>query len=130
MVNMKMTKQLFLIAALYDALLGLIFFFGHEGVFAFFEVAPPNHPAYVKFPALLLVVFGIMFLQIATDPVRFRALIPYGIALKASYAGLAFWYQFTMGIPFMWVPWAWFDLAFLVAFAVAYRALSANRLSS
>ena len=129
-MNSNWTKPLFLIAGLYDGLLGLIFFFGHEQVFAFFEVTPPNHPAYIKFPALLLVVFGIMFVQIATDPVRFRMLIPYGIALKASYAGLAFWYQLTMGIPFMWVPWAWFDFAFLVAFAIAYRALSPNRLSA
>ena len=72
MVNSNWTKPLFLIAGLYDGLLGLIFFFGYEQVFAFFEVTPPNHPAYIKFPALLLVVFGIMFVQIATDPARFR----------------------------------------------------------
>ncbi len=129
-MNTNWIKPIFLVAAIYDGILGLIFLVAHESIFAFFEVAPPNHPAYVKFPALLLVVFGAMFLQIATDPARFRSLIPYGIALKASYAGLAFWYQFTMGIPFMWVPWAWFDLAFLVAFAIAYRALSRNNLSA
>lgn len=120
-------KPLFIVAGIYDALLGLIFFFAYEGVFAYFEVAPPNHPAYVKFPALLLTVFGAMFLHIATDPVRLRALIPYGIALKVTYAGMAFWYQLTMGIPSMWLPWAWFDLVFLVAFLIAFSILPSGR---
>lgn len=123
-------KPLFLIAAFYDGILALIFLVAHESVFAFFEVTPPNHPAYVAFPALLLLIFSVMFLQIAKDPVRNRGLILYGMGLKVSYAGLAFWYQITMGIPSMWVPWAWFDLVFLVAFAIAYRALSSDHLSS
>ena len=120
-------RPLFLIAGLYDALLGLAFFFGHEPIFAYFGVTPPNHPAYIEFPAALLVVFGVMFFHIASDPVRLRPLIPYGIALKVAYAGLAILYQVTGGIPSMWLPWAWMDLCFLLAFAVAWTKLAAGQ---
>jgi len=61
-----------------------------------------------------------MFFRVATDPVANRNFIPCGIGLKAAYCGTAFWYAATAGIPSMWMPWAWADLAFLLVFAVAW----------
>ncbi len=119
--------SLFVVAALYDGVLGLAFLGWHAGIFEFYAVAPPNHPAYVQFPALLLVLFAIMFLRIASDPPRFRELMLYGVGLKASYSGLAFWYQATQGIPTMWLPWAWADLIFLILFVVAWRTAGRPR---
>ena len=116
-------RPLFYAAALYDGILGLVFAFFPHWPFALHGVEPPNHPAYVQFPALLLIVFAAMFFRIASDPARHRDLIPYGMALKVAYCGLAFWYQLTAGIPSMWIPWAWADLAFLLAFLAAWRAL-------
>jgi hypothetical protein len=81
----------------------------------------------VQFPALLLIVFGAMFLRISRDPVRHRDLIPYGIGLKAAYSGTVFWYQLTTGVPFMWVPFAWLDVAFLAAFVIAWLGLRHTR---
>lgn len=117
------TKPFFAFAALYDGLLGLAFLFFHMAIFAHYGVEPPNHPAYVQFPALLLLIFAAMFLRIAADPLKQRSLIPYGIALKASYSGLAFWYAVTWGIPSMWLPWAWADLAFMIVFVLAWLRL-------
>ncbi len=122
MIQEKWIRALFIVAALYDGVLGLAFLRWHAGIFEYFAVTPPNHPAYVQFPALLLVLFAIMFLRIASDPLRFRELMLYGVGLKASYSGLAFWYQGTQGIPAMWLPWAWADLAFLLLFLAAWRA--------
>ena len=121
------TKPLFYLAALYDGLLGLAFLFFWRQVFAAFEVTPPNHAGYAQFPALLLIIFGAMFLQIARDPQRHRNLILYGIALKVAYTGTTFFHELTGGIPSMWMWWAWADLAFLVLFIVAYRALDEHR---
>lgn len=120
-------RRLFVVAGFYDGLLGLAFLFGHDRIFAHFGVEPANHPAYVEFPALLLITFGLMFFHISTDPVRLRSLMPYGMALKASYIALAFWYQFTIGVPAMWKPWAWLDLLFLIGFVLAWRSVSAPR---
>ena len=120
-MNGNWRKALFRFAALYDGVLGVAFFFFWPQIFAWFDVTPPNHGGYVQFSACLLIVFAALFMRIARNPAMYRDLIPYGMALKASYSGLVFWYQFTSGIPWMWVPWAWLDLGFLVAFALALQ---------
>jgi hypothetical protein len=121
-MNLIRTKQLFLIAGIYDLVLGLAFFLFHRALFAMFDAPPLGHPSYAEFPALLVVTFGAMFLQIGRDPVRYRSMIPYGMALKAAFSGVAIWRLLTIGLPMMWVPIAIIDLAFLGLFAVAWYA--------
>jgi hypothetical protein len=120
-VKDKWLKPLFVIAGLYDGILGLAFLFFAMPLYEVFGVTPPNHVGYVQFPALLLLIFAAIFFRIASDPVRNRSLIVYGIALKVSYSGLVFWHEVTAGIPSMWIPWAWVDLGFLILFIVALR---------
>jgi hypothetical protein len=117
-------RPLFLVAALYDGVLGVLSVVVPMALFALFGVTPPNHMGYVQFPALLLVIFAAMFYRIAADPVANRALMPYGIALKVAYSGLVFFHQVTGGIPSMWVPWAWIDVMFVLLFVAAYRLTS------
>jgi hypothetical protein len=120
-MNSDWRKPLFYVSALYDGLLGLAFFLCDASIFEYFHVTPPNHPGYVKFPALLLIIFGLLFLKIARDPEANRDLIIYGILLKIAYAGLVFWYHFTTGIPAMWMWCAYIDTVFLILFIVAQR---------
>jgi hypothetical protein len=115
-------KPLFIIAGLYDAVLAIAFLFWASAIFQWYGVQPPNHLGYVKFPALLLLIFAAMFFRIASDPVKNRNLICYGIALKIAYCGTVFWYQLTEGVPSMWIPWAWADLAFLALFLGACKS--------
>ena len=114
-------RPLFVVAGLYDGLLGLAFLICAPRIFNSFGVTPPNHFGYVQFPALLLIIFAIMFFRIAQNPVGNRDLIFYGIALKLSYCGVAFWHHLHGGIPFMFVPWAWADLVFLLLFLLAWK---------
>lgn len=116
-------KVLFYLAFVYDAALGVGFLLFHSNIFAMFEVAPPNHPGYAQFPGALLIIFGMMYLQVAREPVRSSNLIPYGMLLKVAYCAIVFAYWFSSGIPGMWKPWAIIDLVFLVLFAVAYMQL-------
>ncbi|MDH3219214.1 MAG: hypothetical protein OEQ39_16255 [Gammaproteobacteria bacterium] len=122
-MNDKLTKLLFIVAGLYDGILGIAFIFFPLAIFETYMVEPPNHIAYVQFPAMLLMVFAAMFFQIARDPVKNRGLILYGCGLKISYCSMVFWYQATSIIPDMWIPWAWIDLVFLLLFILAYRNL-------
>ena len=122
-MNVTLTRVLFVIAGLYDGVLGLAFLLYAEEIFKFFVVEPPNHMGYVQFPALLLLVFAAMFFRVAADPVKRWDLIPYGCGLKAAYSGLAFYYAATTGIPDMWIPWAWADLGFLVLFVFAWVSM-------
>ena len=116
-------KTLFLIAAIYDGVLGLVFLLAAGRMYDTFGVAPPNHWGYVHFPAALLIVFAIMFLAVARAPERNRNLIPYGVMLKAAYSGLVFWHWAAQGIPNMWKPFAFADLVFGLLFVWAYVEL-------
>jgi hypothetical protein len=115
---------LFTIAALYDGLLGLAFLFAAGPLFRWYDVTPPNHIGYVQFPAMLLIIFALMFAAVARRPVRNRNLILYGILLKASYSGVVFLHWFTAGIPDMWKPFAICDLIFMVLFVWAWGRLA------
>ena len=120
-------RAVFLVSGLYDGVLGLAFLGWGPELFEAFGVPPPNHFGYVHFPALLLLVFGWMFLRIAGDPVRHRGLMPYGMALKSAYSGVVFFHLLTGGIPAIWVPFAWADLVFLILFVLAWRMTAERR---
>lgn len=119
----KWIRLLFITAGLYDGILGLAFLLVPVQIFAMYGVTPPNHLAYIQFPALLLIVFSIMFFRIAADPVGRRELVLYAAGLKIAYCAPAFFYDITTGIPSMWMPWAWMDLVFLVLFVLAWFSL-------
>ena len=119
---MKTTRPiagLFLVAALYDGLLGAAFLVAPGQIYQQAGVTPPNHWAYVQFPGALLLVFTWMFLAIARDPVANKNMIIYGILLKVSYCGIAFWYWFSAGIPGLWKPFALIDLVMGGLFVLA-----------
>ena len=124
-MNASWIQGVFWISAIYDLVLGLAFLVAGSAIFAHFEVPPPNHPGYVQFPALLLIVFGVLYARIAMDPVGRRELMPYGIGLKLAYTGVTFFHYFTGSMPSMWMPFAWADLVFLVLFVVAWKKTGA-----
>jgi hypothetical protein len=114
---------LFIVAAIYDGCLGAAFLFASGTAFQWGGVTPPYHPGFVQFPAALLIVFAVMFIAIAMNPLRNRNLIPYGIMLKVSYCGVVLFHWLTTGIPGMWKPFCIFDLVFLILFAWAWAVL-------
>ena len=116
-------RLLFVVAALYDGLLGIAFLFASGALFRFCGVTPPNHPGYAQFPAALLIVFALMFLAVAVNPVKNRNLIPYGMLLKVSYCGVISFHWLTTGVSAMWKPFCICDIVFLILFAWAWNAL-------
>ena len=114
---------LFVLAAIYDGLLGAVFLFAGDALFQWFGVTPPNHPGYVQFPAALLIIFAVMFMAVAINPVNNRNLILYGILLKVSYCGVILFHWISAGLPDMWKPFCICDLVFLILFAWAWAVL-------
>jgi len=123
----KWIAPLFWIAAAYDGVLGVAFLAAPWWVFTQFNVPPPNHVAYVQFPAALLIIFGLIFVRIARDPVANRGQIIYGILLKVAYCGLAFYYWFTTDIPWIWKPFALVDLVMGLLFVIAYFSVATGQ---
>lgn len=111
-------------SAIYDGLLGLVFLLWPGRMYLQFAVTPPNHWAYVRFPAIVLIIFGVMFLQVALKPALNRNLMPYGILLKGAYAGTVFAYWLVKGLPDMWKPFAFADTVFLLLFAWCWMKLA------
>lgn len=121
MTQEKLIRSVFLISAIYDFVLGFSFLFFGRALFRGFHVDAPNHWGYIEFPALLLMIFGLMFWEIAKDPKKNRNLMPYGILLKLSYSGVVFYHWlFHASIPRIWKPFAFIDLVFAALFIWAY----------
>ena len=122
-MNATWMKITFAVSAIYDGILGLLFLFFGTAIYDYVGIERPNHLGYLHFPALLIIVFAIMFWRIASDPAKYRDLIPFGIGLKFSYCLVVFFHWTTGVIPTMWVPFAWLDLIFLILFFQAWRKL-------
>jgi len=125
---MKIAKWipiLFWIAALYDGVLGLIFVVAPGYPFTLFDITPPNHMGYIQFPGALLLIFALIFLNIACNPVANRGLIIYGILLKVAYCSVSGWYWIATDLPGMWKPFTIADLVMGLLFILAHRKLPA-----
>lgn len=116
-------KIMFYIMVVYDGVLGLLFLCFPASIFNQFNIPLPNHMGYAQFPACLLLVFAWMFFNIAKNPIANKNLIPYGIGLKVSYAGVIMAYWFTVGIPWLWQPFAIIDAITAVLFVMAYQQI-------
>jgi len=113
-------RLLFVIAGLYDFVIGLAFLLFGPQLFDSTGVAQPNHWGYIQFGSLLVVIFGTMFLAVAYDPAANRNLILYGMLLKLSYTGLVTYYWVTTDCPFLFKPFAIIDALMFILFLLAY----------
>lgn len=116
-------KKLFVIAALYDFVLGVVFLVAWKPIYNSLGVTLPNHDGYVQFGAALVAIFGVGFWFVSQNPERNRDIIKMGILLKIAYSGVVLGHHFFGSVPGVWVPFAWCDLVFLGLFVAALRAL-------
>jgi hypothetical protein len=122
-MNPTAIRSLFVVAAVYDGLLGLLFLLAPNWAFTQFDITPPNHVGYVQFPAALLIIFGVMFFNIARSPQQCSQLIFYGILLKVAYCSVTFGHWFSSDIPWIWKPFAVIDLLMLALFVWAWMSI-------
>lgn len=101
------TRMLFLVAGLYNFALA-VFFFTTNPLSADFSL--------VHFAVAMLAVFGIMFCNIALNPVRYKKLIPYAILRNLAYCALAGWYFYNAKLPLVWLIPGVIDAILLVIF--------------
>ncbi len=119
-MKMNWLRIPFRVSAIYDFLAAILFIFWGPAIYDYAGIERPNHLGYLHFPALLLILFAIMYWRIASDPVRFRDFIPYGIGLKVSFSAVVFYHRLTDGIPTLWLPFAWIDVVFMILFILAW----------
>jgi hypothetical protein len=83
------------VTALYNIVMGAVFFFLHRQIFDLFgiEAYRPVHAPTIQIPCLFLIVFGIGYLYACHDLVRNHALLFVGLLQNAAVAGMAIWYR-------------------------------------
>jgi hypothetical protein len=118
---LSIVRLTFLIAGLYDFVIGVAFLFAGRKIFEEAGVPLPNQWAYLYFGCLLLMIFGVMFLAVAYDPIANRNLMPYGMLLKISYVGMVAFYWFYLDYcATLFKPFAVIDAVMLVLFVLAF----------
>ena len=117
-------RNLFLVAALYDFVLGFSFFLFWPFIFDHILKIPyPNYPAFYQAAAAFIFNMGIGFYFVYRNMYRNIDIVKVGIYFKLFYTGLAFFYVFVEKMPWILAVFGFLDLIFIVFFVFFLRAV-------
>jgi len=117
-------RNLFLVAALYDFVLGFSFFLFWPFIFDHILKIPyPNYPAFYQAAAAFIFNMGIGFYFVYRNMYRNIDIVKVGIYFKLFYTGLAFFYVFVEKMPWILALFGFLDLIFIVFFVFFLRAV-------
>ncbi len=110
-------KTFFLVAALYDVVLGAVFFFFYGPIFDLLNVALPDNTSYLHLTAGFVFVQGIGYWFVYRNMLRNVDLVKLGVIYKGIYSLVAVYYLAIGELPD--AVFAWFavlDVLFLLGF--------------
>ncbi len=109
-------KKLFLVAAIYDLILGLVFFFFYKQAYNYFNITLPVYPMYLQLAAAFVIAMGVGYWFVYRNLYRNIDLVKLGIVYKFVYSGLVsyFYFKDLANVTFFW--FAIIDAIFLVSF--------------
>ena len=110
-------KTFFLVAALYDVVLGAVFFFFYGPIFDLLNVALPDNTSYLHLTAGFVFVQGIGYWFVYRNMLRNVDLVKLGVIYKGIYSLVSFYYLAIGELPD--AIFAWFgllDVLFLLGF--------------
>jgi len=109
-------RKLFLIAAIYDFIFGVLFFFFYPQIFNYFNITIPNYPMYLQMAAAFVIAMGVGYYFIYLNLYRNIDLVKLGVVYKMVYAGLTSYFYFNnlANVVFFW--FAIIDFIFLLLF--------------
>ena len=112
-------KTLYLIAAIYDWILGFGFLFFYKPLFEIFGIVIPNNPAFLSAATLFIGLLGFILFWIYRDLDNSRRLVQYAIMFKFSYISVVLFYFITRGSDFVetfFLVFVGFDMIFAILF--------------
>lgn len=110
-------KPFFLVAALYDGILGVLFFVFYNPLFHALGIALPNNTSYIHITTAYIFVQGLSYWFVSRNPIRNVDIVKIGIVYKVIYIGLALYYLAIgqlLHAVFAWLGLS--DFVFLVFF--------------
>ena len=109
-------RKLFLIAAVYDLILGFLFFFFYKPIYSYFNITLPVYPMYLQMAAAFVIAMGVGYYFIYLNLYRNIDLVKLGIVYKAVYAGLTSYFYFIGSAHVIFLIFAAIDIIFLLLF--------------
>jgi len=92
-------RILFLSAAVYDTVLGIIFLFFYRPVYNLLGIPVPEYPAYLSLSAAFVLVIGIAYYIVYLNIYRNRDLVVVGTLYKLAYTIVVFYYFLCEYLP-------------------------------
>src|SRR5574341_1234685 len=110
-------RPFFLVAAAYDLVLGLVFFFFYGPIYQRLGIDLPNNTSYLPLIAGFVFVQGVSYWLVARNLVGNLDLVKVGALYKAIYTAVAVYYWAVGQMPHAVFGWfAVFDFLFLLGF--------------
>lgn len=127
--SLSFYRTVFRVAALYDIVLGIGFFFFWKWLFDALGVAPPANTSYIHITAAYVFMQGLGYWFVARDMLRNVDIVKLGVIYKALYIAMSVYYLAIGELLHEVFAWfAVFDLIFLVLFiAFLTKALPSAR---
>ncbi|MGH2455146.1 MAG: hypothetical protein ACRDHD_02665 [Candidatus Limnocylindria bacterium] len=115
-------RAFFLVAAIYDLVLGAAFFVLYGPMFELLEIALPNNTAYIHLTAAFVFVQGLGYWLVALDPDDNRGIVRIGVAYKFAFSALALYYLLIGELLHpVFAVFGGLDVLFLVGFVMFLR---------
>jgi hypothetical protein len=115
-------RAFFLIAAIYDYVLGIAFFFFYRPIFEALDIALPNNTSYIHITAAFVFVQGIGYWFVYQDPRANVGIVKLGVVYKFVYSALALYYL-AIGqlLHSVFLVFGALDVLFLIGFVFFLR---------
>lgn len=115
-------RTFFLIAALYDMILGAAFFLLYGPLFDMLGMALPNNTSYIHLTAAYVFVQGLGYWFVYQDPPGNRGIVKVGAVYKFAFSALALYYA-AIGqlLHPVFLAFGLLDLLFLIGFVMFLR---------
>jgi hypothetical protein len=109
-------KGLFLVAAVYDFILGILFFFFYKPIYSMFNITLPVYPMYLQMSAAFVMAMGIGYYFVYRNMYRNIDLVKLGVVYKLVYSGLTSYFYFSNLANIAFFYFAIIDAIFLALF--------------
>jgi hypothetical protein len=120
-------RTFFLVAAVYDLVLGAAFFVLYGPLFDVLEIALPNNISYIHLTAAFVFVQGLGYWFVYQDPPANHGIVKQGVAYKFAFAALGFYYL-AIGelLHPVFLAFSILDFLFLVGFVMFLRSFGGS----
>lgn len=109
-------KNLFLIAAVYDFVLGILFFFFYKSILNYFNIPVPEIPAYLQMCAAFVIAIGMGYYFVYKNLYKNIDLVKLGIVYKFAYSFVVIYFYLT-GLDYLiFLILAICDIIFMILF--------------